>query len=163
MKTTAPGYALTMVPRNLNRQESMKALNPPAAKRASMRIALTAVFATLCISSLGYWALQPAQPKDAFIEALDEALRKNHRNITKLLERYIKPGDSFEKTAEFLKARNFTIHPLETKPGKENIREYYASRKKIKNLVILTSTNIIITTHGDVVTEATGTIGLTGL
>ncbi len=158
MKTTAPGYAPTMVPRNLKRQESMKALNPPAAKRASMRIVLTAVFATLCISSLGYWALQPPQPKDAFIEALDDALRKNNRNITLLLNGYIRSGDNLDATLKFLEARGFKIYH-----SKSDQDKYFASKKSVRNLIIQTETLITLETDGAKILRTHGNIFLTSL
>ena len=158
MNTTAPGYALTMVPRNLNRQESMKALNPPGTTRASMKIVLTVVFATLFLSSLGYWALQPPQPKDEFIEALDEALRKNNRNITLLLNGYIRSGDNLDATLKFLEARGFKIYH-----SKSDQDKYFASKKSVRNLIIQTETLITLETDGAKILRTHGNIFLTSL
>lgn len=98
---------------------------PIKTKSTTTRNILIAVFATLCISSLGYWALQPPQPKDAFIEALDDALRKNNRNITLLLNGYIRPGDDLNATLKFLEARGFKIYH-----SKSDQEKYFASKNQ---------------------------------
>lgn len=144
-------------------QGHMTELNPIKPNKTKIKTIAIVVFAILCISSAELWTLQPPKPKDEFTQEIDEALKKNNRNITVLLRKYIKTGDSFEATKKFLESRDFKIHKLAPKPGEPNTHEYYARRKKIKNLVILTSTNIIITTDGDTVKKVTGAIGLTGL
>lgn len=123
-----------------------------------MKIAAIAVFATLCISSLGYLALQPPQPKDAFIEALDEAFRKNNRNITKLLNEYIKPGDDIDATLKALEARGFKVDRSESSQNK-----YYATKESIKKLIISTRTVITMETDGAKILRAHGNIFLTSI
>ncbi|WP_139134152.1 MULTISPECIES: hypothetical protein [Pseudomonadaceae] len=131
---------------------------PTKTKSTTTRNILVALLATLCISSLGYWALQPPQPKDAFIEALDEAFRKNNRNITKLLNEYIKPGDDIDATIKALEARGFKVDRSESSQNK-----YYATKESIKKLIISTRTVITMETDGAKIKKVRGNIFLTSL
>lgn len=131
---------------------------PTRTKSTTTRNILVALLATLCISSLGYWALQPPQPKDAFIEALDDALRKNNRNITLLLNGYIRSGDDLDATLKFLEARGFKIYH-----SKSDQDKYFASKKSVRNLIIQTETLITLETDGAKILRTHGNIFLTSL
>ncbi|WP_308725563.1 hypothetical protein [Metapseudomonas otitidis] len=131
---------------------------PTRTKSTTTRNILVALLATLCISSLGYWALQPPQPKDAFIEALDDALRKNNRNITLLLSGYIRSGDDLDATLKFLEARGFKIYH-----SKSDQDKYFASKKSVRNLIIQTETLITLETDGAKILRTHGNIFLTSL
>lgn len=131
---------------------------PTRTKSTTTRNILVALLATLCISSLGYWALQPPQPKDAFTEALDDALRKNNRNITLLLNGYIRSGDDLDATLKFLEARGFKIYH-----SKSDQDKYFASKKSVRNLIIQTETLITLETDGAKILRTHGNIFLTSL
>lgn len=131
---------------------------PKKTKSTTTKNILAALLVTLCISSLGYWALQPPQPKDAFIEALDDALRKNNRNIALLLNGYIRSGDDLDATLKFLEARGFKIYH-----SKSDQDKYFASKKSVRNLIIQTETLITLETDGAKILRTHGNIFLTSL
>lgn len=131
---------------------------PKKTKSTTTKNTLAALLMTLCISSLGYWALQPPQPKDAFIEALDDALRKNNKNITLLLNGYIRSGDDLDATLKFLEARGFKIYHKKSDQDK-----YFASKKSVRNLIIQTETLITLKTDGAKILRTHGNIFLTSL
>ncbi|MBU3057628.1 hypothetical protein [Pseudomonas indica] len=103
---------------------------------------------------------------DHFIIEINAAAGLADRDITKIVNNYIPVGTSLVDAVKFLEVRGFEVyktnsddwHELKS-DGKDR---YLASKEEVKNIIILTTTSIILVSDGEKVLSIYGKVHLTG-
>lgn len=106
------------------------------------------------------------EAKDPFIRELGIIAGRSDRDITKVVNKYISAGVTVTEATQFLADRGFKVE--KTKPGdwhdkfKLGEERYHAYRSERRNIIILTTADIILISDGVIITKAYGKINLTG-